>query len=165
MQLTPDTEGKLGFYEHEGDRVFSVASCLLMHPLVAATFQELQVSLPELSRLHLRASIETGEQMVILETKDDEPPQVEVDLSVSCLFLNREGRTLTLIGDEAVHERVEGRSFRIGGNNPFPPNTAGAAALVQVVASYLSPEPHHTLLDAYCGVGLFGLSLAGRVGP
>ena len=164
VQLTPDAEGRLGFYENEGDRVVSVASCLLMHPLLAGMFQELQVSLPELSRLHLRAGIETGQQIVILETKDDMPPQVEVDLPVSCLFINREGRTLTLIGDEAVHERVEGRTFRIGGRNPFPPNTVGAAALVQVVSSYLSPEPHHTLVDAYCGVGLFGLSLAGRVG-
>ena len=35
--------------------------------------------------------------------------------------------------------------------------------LIDVVAGYLSPSGDDTLLDCFCGVGTFGLLLAGRV--
>ena len=35
--------------------------------------------------------------------------------------------------------------------------------MLETVAAYLEPGPSDRLLDAYCGVGLFGLALADRV--
>jgi tRNA/tmRNA/rRNA uracil-C5-methylase (TrmA/RlmC/RlmD family) len=43
-------------------------------------------------------------------------------------------------------------------------NTGGAEALVALVRDALTPAGGETLLDLYCGVGLFGLELAGDVG-
>jgi 23S rRNA (uracil1939-C5)-methyltransferase len=43
-------------------------------------------------------------------------------------------------------------------------NTGGAEALVALVRAYLAPAGDETLVDLYCGVGLFGLALADSVG-
>ena len=49
--------------------------------------------------------------------------------------------------------------MRITGDAFFQNNTAGAEALVGLVAEALSPGPDETLLDAYAGGGLFGLTV------
>jgi 23S rRNA (uracil1939-C5)-methyltransferase len=43
-------------------------------------------------------------------------------------------------------------------------NTGGAEALVALVRDFLAPTGNETLVDLYCGVGLFGLALANNVG-
>jgi 23S rRNA (uracil1939-C5)-methyltransferase len=43
-------------------------------------------------------------------------------------------------------------------------NTAQTEQLLETVQRYLSPQGDELLLDVYCGVGTFGVSLADRVG-
>ena len=46
----------------------------------------------------------------------------------------------------------------------FYSNTVGAQAMVELAVEMLAPQGHETLLDCYCGVGLFGISLGEQVG-
>jgi 23S rRNA (uracil1939-C5)-methyltransferase len=69
-----------------------------------------------------------------------------------------------LVGEPWLEEQVAGRLYRVSAESPFLTNTTGAEALVEVVASYLGPRADDCLLDAYCGIGLFALSLADSVG-
>ncbi|MCC7353486.1 MAG: 23S rRNA (uracil(1939)-C(5))-methyltransferase RlmD [Anaerolineae bacterium] len=163
VQLVPAGDGYLGYLEHASHRAVAIDNCLLMHPLLDELFVALDLELPELKQVHLRAGVRTGEQMIVFETEDDEPPEIEVDMPVSCVFLSQEGAALTLMGYGHIVERVAGREFQVSAGSFFQVNTAGAEAMVEIVRSCLAPQPTDVLLDAYCGVGLFSLSLAGEV--
>jgi 23S rRNA (uracil1939-C5)-methyltransferase len=134
-----------------------------MHPLLDEIFSVLDLELPELERLSLRCGVNTGQRMVVFETYEDEPFELEVDLPVSCVFLLNDGRTATLIGCEYLGEILAGQEYRISAGSFFQVNTPQAEALVRLVEDYLAPTGSEVLLDAYCGVGVFGLSLASKV--
>lgn len=163
VQLVPDAEGRLGYRQAESRRVVTIEECRLMHPLVDDLFVALDIALPQLRRLSLRAGIHTGDQLVVFETRDGQPPQLESDVPVSCVFLTNDGLPLTLIGYGHIMERAGGREYRISSPSFFQVNTVQAEQLVEMVAEELDPAGDETLLDAYCGVGLFGVSLAARV--
>lgn len=167
VQLAVDRRGRLGFRAAASRRIVPVDECLLLHPLVDELFLALDLGsdadLPPLKRLSLRAGINTGDQMIIFETVGDEPPELEVDFPVSCVLLLEDGTPVNLIGYNHITERVAGRTFHISAGSFFQVNTPQAETLIRLVAEYLSPIGDETLLDAYCGVGTFALSLADKV--
>jgi 23S rRNA (uracil1939-C5)-methyltransferase len=116
-----------------------------------------------LERLSLRAGVNTGQQMVIFETSEDEPFELMVDRPVSCVLIQRDGTPVVLVGNDHLFEQVAGQEYRVSAGSFFQVNTPGAEVLVDAVLNYLSPRPHETLLDLYCGVGLFSLVLAARI--
>jgi 23S rRNA (uracil1939-C5)-methyltransferase len=134
-----------------------------MHPLIAELFDELDLEIENLEQLSLRAGENTGGQLVIFETSDDEPFELVVDGPVSCVLLLSDGLPVTLVGNDHLFERVAGYQYRISAGSFFRVNTRGAEALLSTVTGYLSPRPHETLLDLYCGVGLFSVALASSV--
>jgi len=164
VQFTVDDDGRLGFVATDGRRVEPIEVCYLLHPLLEELFAALDLELPGLVRLSLRAGVNTGHQMIIFETRDDEPPALESDLPVSCVLLLSDGTPVNLIGSNHITEEVAGRRFRISAASFFQVNTAAAEELVGVVGEYLAPAGDEVLLDAYCGVGTFALSLADKVG-
>ncbi len=164
VQFTVNDDGRLGFVATDGRRVEPIEVCYLLHPLLEELFAALDLELPELVRLSLRAGVNTGDQMIIFETQDDEPPALESNLPVSCVLLLSDGTPVNLIGNNYITEVVAGRTFRISATSFFQVNTTAAEELVQVVSEYLAPADDETLLDTYCGVGTFALSLADQVG-
>jgi 23S rRNA (uracil1939-C5)-methyltransferase len=113
-------------------------------------------------RLSVRAGIRTGEQMMVFETQDDLPPGIEADLPISCVLLMRDGTPVNLVGSNWLAEELRGRRFRISAGSFFQVNTAQADRLVDAVDQFLDPEGEKVLLDVYCGVGTFALSLVDR---
>jgi 23S rRNA (uracil1939-C5)-methyltransferase len=102
--------------------------------------------------------------MAIFELDHYEDFDIEVDFPVSCLILLADGEAVVLMGNAYLTEHVAGREYRISAGSFFQVNTAGAEALISLVRDRLTPASDDTLLDLYCGVGLFGLSLADQVG-
>ncbi len=164
VQFSVGDDGRLGFVATTGRRVETIEACYLLHPLLEELFAALDLELPGLARLSLRAGVNTGDQMMIFETHDDLPPALESDLPVSCVLLLSDGTPVNLIGSNHITEVVAERRFRISAASFFQVNTAAAEELVRVVGEYLAPAGDETLLDAYCGVGTFALSLADKVG-
>jgi len=156
--------GHLGFMDVAGRRVVPIEICTIMHPLLWEIFEALELAFPALERVSLRAGVNTGERMVVLETAGDEPPELEVDLPLSCVLLLRDGTPVSLVGSTHFHEAVGGRRFRVSAGSFFQVNTAQAERLIETVLGYLDPREDEVLLDAYCGVGTFGLLLAPQVG-
>ena len=163
VQFTLSETGELGFQGARSHEVVPVARCLLLHPLLDELHTLLDVQWPELSRVSLRAGIRTGEQMIILEPSGDEIPELEVDVPLSCVLRLPDGRHLPLIGGDVLHERLRDRTFRILAGSFFQVNTVQAEVLLDRVEAYLDLQPDDLLLDIYCGVGTFGLSLLDRV--
>jgi len=117
-----------------------------------------------LKRVSIKVGTRTGQKLLILEMEEDLIPALEVDEPLSCVEFLSDGTLLTLVGDSHIVEEVGGRCFRISAASFFQVNTEQLERLVEVVRGYLAPEGHEVLLDAYCGVGTFGLSLAREVG-
>lgn len=167
VQFAVDRRGRPGFRAAASRRIVPVDECLLLHPLLDELFLALDLGssadLLSQKRLSLRAGINTGDQMIIFETVGDEPPQLKVDFPVSCVLLLDDGTPVNLIGHNHITERVAERTFRISAGSFFQVNTPQTETLIHLVTEYLSPAGDETLLDAYCGVGTFALSLAGEV--
>ena len=163
-QFHPAPGGGLGFLG--ASEVIPVDECLTLHPTLSDLYTtlDLDVDLPQLVRLSLRAGTETGDQMLIFEMADDLPPALEIDLPVSCVLLLSDGLHANLIGNNTFTEIVAGRTYRISAPSFFQVNTPQAAQLVRLVTEYLDLQSGETVLDAYCGVGLFTAPLAERAG-
>ena len=163
VQLHPASEG-LGYISADDDRrVQPVEQCLIMHPLLAELYAQLDLEIEGLVQLSLRAGVRTGQRMVIFETEDEEPFEIEVDVPVSCVLLRRDGLPITLVGWDFLEEEVAGHRYKVSAGSFFQVNTAGAEALVHTVCDMLAPQAHQQLLDLYAGVGLFSVPLAKHV--
>ncbi|MCR4408134.1 MAG: 23S rRNA (uracil(1939)-C(5))-methyltransferase RlmD [Anaerolineae bacterium] len=159
-QFAPSPDGGLGFRSSRSRQVVPITECLLLHPLLSDLFSALDLALPTLERLALRAGVRSGETMLIFETVDDEPPEIEVDIPVSCVLLLKDGTPVNLVGRNHFVELLGHRRFRVSAPSFFQVNTAQAEQLVETVAALLQLSKDETLLDVYCGVGTFALSLA-----
>jgi 23S rRNA (uracil1939-C5)-methyltransferase len=170
IQFALTDDGRLGFVAARSSgrarRVVPIEVCYVLHPLLDGVLTALDLAPSGLKRLSLRAGINTGQRMIIFETEDDEPPDLEVDFPLSCVLLLSDGRAATLIGKSHIVESLAGREYRISAGSFFQVNTVQAEALVHQVINMLGPslQGDETLLDAYCGVGIFALSLADRLG-
>jgi len=160
VQFRAGSDGQLGFLATGSHRVVPIENCVLMHPLLEALLDSMDIQLPGLQRLSLRAGINTGDQMLILEMESDQPPDLEVSLPVSCVLQLSSDVPVTLIGSPYIYEEVAGRVYRISAASFFQVNTRQTERLVSLVCEYLSPNPYSVVLDAYCGVGTFALGLA-----
>jgi 23S rRNA (uracil1939-C5)-methyltransferase len=161
-QMVPDTEGRPGFQRAESNSVVPVTECRILHPSLQELLPQIELDFPGLTSISLRCGVATGERMLVLETAGDEAPAIEMDLPVSCILALEDGNAAVLAGAPYLHERVAGRAYRVSPASFFQVNTWGAEQLVALVRDHLEEMQGARLLDAYCGVGLFSLSLAGR---
>ena len=141
-----------------------IDECPILHPLLSDLYATLDLDLPDLLRISLRAGTETGDRMLVFEMAEDLPPALESDLPVSCVLLLSDGLHANLIGSNHLTEIVAECPYRISAPSFFQVNTPQAAQLVRLVTEYLDLQGDETVLDAYCGVGLFTTHLAERAG-
>jgi len=79
-------------------------------------------------------------------------------------LINRpEAPEMVLYGQNYYTEIISGTRFRVPAGAFFQNNPVQTEVLLRTVSSFSEPQPHETLLDLYCGVGLFTHSLAPRV--
>jgi 23S rRNA (uracil1939-C5)-methyltransferase len=140
-----------------------VEECLIMDSLLDDLWAALDMEWPQLFRLSMRCGSATGDRMAIFELDHYEDFDIEVDFPVSCVLMLADGEAVVLMGNDHLVDHVAGHDFRISAGSFFQVNTAGAEALVAVVRDSLAPGGDEVLVDLYCGVGLFGLSLADEV--
>lgn len=166
VQFQLDRDGKLCFRALNSNDLIPITECHITHRLVDEMFRALDLDTDfadgGLHGITLRVGTRTHEKMMLLEG-DDEPPELEIDEPVSIAYQNREGDVAPLVGKDALHEKLREREFRISPQAFFQVNTEMAEVLGDLVERYIAPRETDTLLDAYGGVGTFGLLLASRV--
>lgn len=164
-QFHPAPGANLGFQKATGDEVMAIDRCPILHPLLADLYAILDLTdLPGLVRLVMRAGTATGDRLIAFEMEEDRPPALETDEPVSCVLMLSEGGHANLIGDNYITEQVAEHTYRISASSFFQFNTSQAAELVPLVLDYLDLQGDETILDAYCGVGLFTTHLAEQAG-
>lgn len=110
-----------------------------------------------LERVSLRAG---AELMLLLESNSPETPEVQIEAELSVVHLAGED-AVVIAGDDHLVLEVFGRLFKVSAGSFFQVNTAMAAKMVEHLLALL-PDSIPTLLDVYCGVGLFSAFLAPR---
>ncbi len=163
VQFQVNGGGRLCFRALESHRLVPIQVCFIQHPLVYGMFQGTELEGSGYAGVTLRAGTRTGQKLMLLQGRDEEPPEITVDEPVSIIYLTPAGDEIPLVGKEAIHEQLGDRTFRISAQSFFQVNTAMAERLVALVEQYLAPREQDVLLDAFGGVGTFGLSLAHRV--
>jgi 23S rRNA (uracil1939-C5)-methyltransferase len=103
-----------------------------------------------------------GELLVGLECDRPQPPEFEVDFPLSVVFMGAEGNLL-LSGEDFSLMQVKNRVFRVSASSFFQANLPIAEAMVDHVINALKLDLNTSVIDAYCGVGLFSAFIAPHV--
>jgi 23S rRNA (uracil1939-C5)-methyltransferase len=163
VQFQLDDAGRLCFRALESHDLVPIRECHIIDPLLGEMFRALEFEGADFVEVMLRAGTRTGQKFVILEGRDDAPPEISVDEPVSVAYRTPRGEIISLVGKDALHEELRGRVFRISPQSFFQVNTLMAETLIDLAERFLVPHSSDVLLDAFGGVGTFGLSLAPRV--
>lgn len=165
VQFHLSNQGKLGFVSaktSEGQNLIPIEACHLpAEPLIELWGQLDIASIPGLDRVGLRLGAD-DDLMVVLESSEPVPVEMDIDLPVSVVHRGP-GGSLVLGGDDHIVIEVLDRPFRVSAASFFQVNTPMAEKMVTHLLDNLDLDPQDTLVDAYCGVGLFSAFLAPTV--
>ena len=165
FHLHPD--GNLGFQAPNSNRIVPISECHLpQEPLNELWPQLVFETDTGIERLSLRLGADE-DIMLTLESRQPEIPGLDVQAGISVVH-QFEGESVLLVGDEHIRMEIQSshapqpRSFHVSAGSFFQVNTRMAGAMVDHLLVNL-PDKLDTLLDVYCGVGLFSAFLAPRV--
>ncbi len=157
-------EGRLGYYQSRSEQVFAIQECHLPEGILNDIWPRLEFEpVPGIERIGLRVG--AGEDVqLILTSSLLEIPEISIEeLPISAVHLSPAG-AVVMAGSAFTMMQVLGRSFRVSASSFFQVNTLMAAALVEHILEHLDLSSKTTVLDVYCGVGLFSAFLAPQVG-
>lgn len=66
-----------------------------------------------------------------------------------------------VIGNDYINQKIDGIKFRVSSSSFFQVNIEGLKILLEYVKSIIQHNAGKTLIDAYCGVGVFSIMLSG----
>jgi 23S rRNA (uracil1939-C5)-methyltransferase len=157
FHLTEDA--KLGYVTAVRPGIFPISECHLPEGVLNAIWPQLEFE-PETNIE--RVSLRTGkdyDSMLILESNSPESPELEIEACISVAHVFEE-HTVVIAGSDHVLITVLNRDFRVSAASFFQVNTAMAEKMVEHVLAHLPSGQSATLLDVYCGAGLFSAFLA-----
>ena len=162
VQFHLSAEGRLGYVSAANPQaVLPVRECHLPEESINALWPQLEFEAHvPIQRVSLRAG--DGELMLIFESEAAEMPELQIEAGISVVHLS-ENDSVVLAGDDAIGIEVLGRRFQVSAGSFFQVNTAMAAKMVQHLLDKLRVSPDTTLLDVYCGAGLFSAFFAPKV--
>lgn len=161
VQFHLNEQGRLGYEESGSNRVVAIQECFLPQPPLDEIWQQLDFeSGLGIERVGLRVGSDE-EVLLTLESEMLKLPAFEVDFPLSAVHLSPAG-SIVLAGEDWLPMEVNGRIFRVSAGSFFQVNTAQAGAMVQFLQEVLPLDRQTTLLDVYCGVGLFSAFLADK---
>jgi 23S rRNA (uracil1939-C5)-methyltransferase len=138
--------------------IVPIDECHIAHPDIMSLFNQLDIEKLDVERIGMRVT--SGGALIVFESGSGAPPDVEVDLDASVATVDKDGNIFTMIGSDHLVETINGRDFKVSASSFFQVNTAQAGRLVEVALKSLGVESGDTVLDLYCGVGLFTAFIA-----
>ena len=155
--------GELGFVNASGKTVIPITKCHLPEVSLNTLWPQLEFEPDaDIARVSLRAGADE-EIMLVLESDSPEPPELELEAGISVAHVY-EDHAVVLAGDDHIFIRVLGRDFKVSAPSFFQVNTPMAGKMVEHLLAALPVSAADTLLDVYCGAGLFSAFFASRAG-
>lgn len=162
FQLTQ--EGRVGYFFHlpsAPGKVMAITECHLPEAPINDFWPQLEF---EPGTNIERVSLRTGKDndlMMVLESESPQPPELEIEAGISVSHFNEEN-TVVIAGNDNVILSILDRDFRISAPSFFQVNTVMAEKMVSYLIDNLPITQSSTLLDIYCGVGLFSAFFASK---
>ena len=163
IQFSLDENGKLGFQAPNSNRIIPITECHLPESPINDFWHQLEFE-PEtdVERVSLRAG-KDDDLMLVLESESPEPPELEIEAEISVAHVY-EGNSVVIAGNDHILIRVLDRDFKVSAASFFQVNTIMAGKMVEHLSTCLPVSLSTTLLDLYCGVGLFSAFFAPKCG-
>lgn len=163
VQFSLDREGKLGFQKANSNRVIPITECHMPEAIINEFWSQLEFEPEtEIERVSLRAGVD-NDLLMVLESESPEPPELEIEAGISIAHVYEEN-TVVVAGNDHVVIHVLDRDFKVSAASFFQVNTVMAEKMVQHLLTCLPVSQSTTLLDVYCGVGLFSAFFAPKCG-
>lgn len=164
LQFQISAQGKLGFNRHRSHQIVPIQECYLPDPVINLIWPEVAADpVPGMDRITIRSGEEGEDALLILESSDPQPVEFSLDLSISAVHKGPGGE-LILAGDDFIIQEIFEFPFVVSVGSFFQVNNGAAERLVSFLLESLPFNPEQTVLDLYCGVGLFSVFLAQEVG-
>ena len=173
VQFAVDRDGVAGLRGHRSHRVVDVGDCLIAHQAVrdldipgddwsGATMVEVAVGGAESTENFAVTVIEGGSQ----GQRDKPKGRGESGRNGrgGGGRASRPRRTM-VEGRPYLAEQAAGRLWQVSADGFWQVHPAAADTLSEAVVAALEPKPGDTVLDLYCGAGLFAGAVAPLVGP
>jgi 23S rRNA (uracil1939-C5)-methyltransferase len=159
VQFSLDKDAKLGFQMPNSYKVIPITECHLPESSISDFWHQLEFE-PEtnIERVSLRAGVE-DDIMLVLESESPESPEFEIEAGISVTHVYEEN-TVVIAGNDHIIVRVFDRNFKVSAASFFQVNTVMAGKMVEHLITCFPVSLSTTLLDVYCGVGLFSAFLA-----
>ncbi len=163
IQFSLDKSGKIGFQAPNSNKIIPITECHLPESSINDFWHQLEFE-PEsnVERVSLRAG-KDDDLMLILESDSPEPPELEIEAEISVAHIY-EGNSVIIAGNDHIFIRVLDRDFKVSAASFFQVNTVMAEKMVTHLSTCLPVSMSTTLLDLYCGVGLFSAFFAPKCG-
>ncbi|MHC1739568.1 MAG: class I SAM-dependent RNA methyltransferase [Anaerolineaceae bacterium] len=162
VQFRVSPAGKLGYQRANSNAFVEIKECHLPQENINTLWPQLDFDENSgIDRAILREGAD-ADMILGLESKQEQPPEFSVDFPISVVYTGPEGLTV-FSGEEFVVMEVNGRSFKVSMGSFFQANTLQAEAMVKHVLQLAGDLDGKTVVDAYCGVGLFSAFLAPQV--
>jgi 23S rRNA (uracil1939-C5)-methyltransferase len=163
LQFHLTSAGKPGFQRAQSHETLAIEECFLpLEPLVDL-WKQIEIDPGSgVERVVLRC--DSAENiLLILESQSPLTPEVLIEeLPLSVVHLSPAG-SLVIAGSEHLWMDVKGQRLRLSAGAFFQVNLAVAEQIIEFLLSHLEFSNSDTLLDVYCGGGLYSLFLAPKV--
>ena len=159
LQFNLSDSGNMCFADFYHNQLFEVRECHLPMPEVGALWPQLEFE-PEthLERVEVRQS-NNGDLMLVLRGSEKDLPEMETEAPCSIVHLSGADQVV-LAGNDHLVMRVLEKDFKVSGGTFFQTNLAATEALVGEVREIVKQSGCRSIMDVFCGVGLFSAFLA-----
>ena len=161
MQFHLTEDGRVGFVNARGRSVIPISECHLPQAGIQTFWPDLQF---ETTVGAERISVRVGqdeELMLILESESPETPELEIEADISVVHIY-DDHGVVIAGQDHLTVSVLEKDFHVSAASFFQVNTKMAGKMVQHLFAILPVSSDTTLLDVYCGAGLFSKFFASK---
>ena len=165
VQFHLDQSGVLGFIAASNpEELIPVKECFLPEAAINSLWPTLEFEADSpVERVSLRCGV-NDDLLLVLESEEVSPPEMETEAGISVVHLTEAGGdSVVLAGDGHIVMQVMERLFKVSAASFFQVNTGMAGRMVAHLLENLPVSETSTLLDVYCGAGLFSAFFAPNV--
>ena len=165
VQFAVRDDGVAGLRAHRSHEVVDVGDCLIAHPRI----RDLGIprrDWPGVAAVEAIVGSGPGAERAVIITPAGRSEYKEGMTTVPAeSVLRRAGRRLSPVrGRGYLSQRAAGREWRVSAAAFWQVHPAAADTLTEAVLAAAEPRPGDTVLDLYCGAGLFAGAVAPKVG-
>lgn len=161
---------KLGYYQPESHNVVPIATCLLIKEGMEKTSQKIGTLLKEIryagkGEIIVRQSSYNQKIMLIFKLFPFDPDKILPLLKneIDSIYYYEGKKLVHLYGDLCLEEKIGDNIFRLSPTSFFQVNQEQNEKIISFIKKHLKLTGKEKILDAYCGVGSIGISLAREV--